>query len=523
MRRATGGVALAMLALLAAAALAASDARRGGTLRIGHTGELDVIDPALLPPFAEASEVASITCLTPMNYADVRRAVLIPEAAARFPTVSRDGRTYTFRIRRNLRFNTGERVTAQTFVGAINRTLRLRGAPAFLLRDIVGAEDVREGRARFAAGVRARGDRLVITLERPAPDFVYRTASSGYCAVPSGLPDDPEGVRAPLPQAGPYYIASWVRGRRVVLRRNRLYRGPRRHHVDQIAISYNVEPRTIVARIEKGTLDVGDIPAQAHRRLGRRYGVNKSRYFVTQTALIYHARLNHRRRLFRSVAMRRAANLAVDRRALVRAAERIQGDPRFGAYWGTATDQWLTPSIPGYRDVRVYPLGASVRRARVFVRRYRGRAAAVIYTRNHEPFVSWAQIIRQNLRRVGVPATVRQFPPEALFGKLEDPREPWDVALAGAYGPAYPDAQDVFGLFEGPPTPAKYARLIRRAATLTGRARRRLYGRLDAELARNVAPTVPFATLNLRTFVSRRVGCTVFRPELNLAAVCVRR
>ena len=56
-----------------------------------------------------------------------------------------------------------------------------------------------------------------------------------------------------------------------------------------------------------------------------------------------------------------------------------------------------------------------------------------------------------------------------------------------------------------------------------GTARLRAYRRLDLVLARDLAPTIPFATLNLRTFVSRRVGCKIFRPELDLAAVCLRR
>lgn len=520
------GAMLALGASLIAAALAlgSTEASSGGTLRIGHSGQLDVIDPALLGPFVEASEVASFTCLTPMNYADAPRAALMPEGARSFPRISGNGRTYTFRIRAGLRFNTGERVTAQTFVAAVNRTLTLHGFPAGPLGDIVGAEDVIEGRARVASGVRASGQNLVITLREPAPDFVFRTTLSGFCAVPVGLPADREGVGAPLPQAGPYYVASWVRGRRLVLRRNQLYRGPRRHHVDQVTISHNLDPGGIVSRIERGTLDTGDIPAQANARLGRRYGVNRSRYFVKPTALIYHVRLNHRRPLFRDVRMRRAANLAVDRRALVRAAERTLRDPRFGAHWGTPTDQWLTPGFPGYRAAHIYPLRGSLARARQLVRTQRGGKTAVIYTRNDEPFLSWAQLLRQGLRRVGLRPAIRSFPLDVLFERLDTPGERWDLALAGAYGPGYPDGQDIFNtIFAEAPTPARYIRMIRRAAGLTGTARRRLYGRIDVELARNVAPTAPFAALNLRTFVSRRLGCKIFRPELDLAAVCIRR
>jgi hypothetical protein len=130
--------------------------------------------------------------------------------------------------------------------------------------------------------------------------------------------------------------------------------------------------------------------------------------------------------------------------------------------------------------------------------------------------------MRRDLRAIGVRATIRAFPRDVLFEKLGTPREPWDLALPGASGPNYPDGEAVFNSFAQPPTPARYVRMIRRAATLTGARRRRLYGRIDVELARNVAGWVPFAALNLRTFVSRRVGCKIFRPELDLPAVCIR-
>ena len=130
--------------LLAAAALAGGEARGvqdGGTFRIGFAGDVPAIDPAQAGPFTRG-EIASLTCVTPMNYADVGAVRLAPEAATAPPRVSRDGRTYTFTIRRGLRFNTGEAVTARTFVATLNRNLRSGGEVTIPLGDIVGADEV---------------------------------------------------------------------------------------------------------------------------------------------------------------------------------------------------------------------------------------------------------------------------------------------------------------------------------------------------------------------------------------------
>ena len=46
---------------------------------------------------------------------------LTPEAAVGSPIVSKDGKTYTFKVRPGLKFLTGENVTAASFANAINR------------------------------------------------------------------------------------------------------------------------------------------------------------------------------------------------------------------------------------------------------------------------------------------------------------------------------------------------------------------------------------------------------------------
>ena len=50
-----------------------------------------------------------------------------------------------------------------------------------------------------------------------------------FCAIPSNLPINPQGVHA-LPGAGPYYVASRTPNRQLVLKRNPNYKGPRPHN-----------------------------------------------------------------------------------------------------------------------------------------------------------------------------------------------------------------------------------------------------------------------------------------------------
>ena len=124
---------------------------------------------------------------------------LRPELAEAEPVVSRDGRTYTFTIRKDARFSTGAAVTARDLQHALERILspamQAPAAPSMLV--VAGADDVQAGKTNALAGVVAKGRTLTIRLTRRVGDFPWRM--SGVCAVPASLPIDPEGAKAPLP------------------------------------------------------------------------------------------------------------------------------------------------------------------------------------------------------------------------------------------------------------------------------------------------------------------------------------
>ena len=69
----------------------------------------------------------------------------------------------------------------------------------------------------------------------------------------------------------------------------------------------------------------------------------------------------------------------------------------------------------------------------------------------------------------------------------------------------------------------KWDRRLQAASRLRGAARLRAYGQLDVELARDVAPIAAATYLNEPTLVSKRVGCLVLRPAIDLAAACLKQ
>lgn len=536
------------IAFLAVAALGAalvglasgpSDASRpdatpptGGTFNVvfAPPEQLDSMDPAIANTQASWS-LLDLTCARLMTYPDKPGQAaygLAPEVAAAPPKVSRDGKTYTFTLRRNFRFSDGKPVDARAFARAINRTLApgLRSLGTRYMEDIVGARAVQLGRAQSADGVIARGYRLIIRLAQPLGDLPARTSMPFFCAVPPNLPADPEG-RGAFPGSGPYYVDEYRPGQRIVIKRNRYYGGNRRHYVDGFSVDLTAaSPQEVLDRIENGSADWGIVPPPLYfapeRHLIEKYGLNKGQFHVRLGFTFRGFVLNTSSPLFRgNLPLRQAVNFAIDRKAF--------GSGDLGS---RLTDQVLPPSLPGFVDAKIYPLGEpDLAKARQLARGHLRGGKAVLYVNDLPLTLGIGQTLKQQLAAIGLDVDVRGIPGPALATRLSTPGEPFDMAFLVTPNVDYYDPYAFLNLFfesrfigrtnwSNLRSP-KYDRLLRAASHIRGEARLRAYGQLDVQLARDVAPIAALAYINEPTLVSKRVGCILLRPALDLATACL--
>jgi peptide/nickel transport system substrate-binding protein len=517
-------------ALLVAASGSPSGAKDGGTFRVSITnGLFGPIDPALS---GRGGRLLRPACAALMSFPDKPLPAglrLMPELAVSDPVVSSDGRRYTFTIRKDARFSDGAAVTANAFAHALERILdpAMKSGLADEFTDIVGAADVVAGRASTARGIAARGRTLTLALTKRVPDFTTRL--SYVCAVPETLPSDPEGAKAPLPSPAPYFVSEYVPGERVTMEQNPFYRGTRPHHFDRITIDLRGQASAI-DDVESGKLDFA-VPTpdlSGHlAALVKRYGENRSRVFVQPDLGGRMVLINTSRPLFRNnVKLRQALNFAVDRAALVRV---------YGGYAATPTDQYLPSAMPGFRDARIYPLRADVAKARSLASGRTRSGKAVLYTcsdSNRPDCAAVAAILRKELEAIGLQVQVKSFPLQIEFQKLATRAEPFDLAWIG-WGTDFPDP-DFLDIFDGRTigrpdnqnwsyfNSAKYNRLFAEASRLTGAKRYQAYGALDVQLARDAAPAIAVMNTNTWAFVSKRIGCVVMNPDLDLTAVCLK-
>jgi predicted Ser/Thr protein kinase len=506
----------------------------GGEIRIPlATDEID-------PDYATAAgpvnaQLAYATCARLLSYPDAagaRGTVLAPDAARSLPSLSADGRTWTFRVRPGLRFAppSGAPVTAQAFRAAIERFASPRlGAqrPGLaVIGDIVGVGAYHAGKAAHISGVAAGGDRLSITLRRAAGDLPARMAMPFFCAVPPSTPISPGGLGRPIPSAGPYYVASSVAGQTVLLR-NPNYRGRRPRRPGRIAYTTGTSAQKAVVVVDRGGAEYVPYdfdpqgPLAPGGALARAYGAGSAaaargdrRYYASPATGLDLVAFNTRRGPFKDVRLRRAASAALDRRALA-------------AVWNEIPSARLVPDgvLPRTGTASPMPATGSVRG--------RGRTA-VLYICGDPIGARIGEIVRANLRTIGIRVRL-----ESSLDCLRGPdpkRERADISLVTLatfeldplpFLAAVAGDDHLLGDFvpNGWAPPSLAAR-VARADRTQGVARHQAFAALEAQLRRGAVPMTGNGEFVAPEYVSPRVGCRVFQGAygfLDLGAACISR
>ena len=219
------------------------------------------------------------------------------------------------------------------------------------------------------------------------------------------------------------------------IKRNPNYVGPRPHHVDRMIFTVNAQPEPEPAPGQGGPgrlRRVRSAPAGAAQQLVKQFGVNKSRFFVhTSEQRSTTLALNTRR--LKDVATRKAINYAIDRPALVRQSGAPRGHGR--------PTRSCRRTLPGYRDVPIYPLQWTERRQR---EEADGRTEAVhdaLLAERPDRAEPGSGDRQSNLKAIGITVKVKTLPFSALQPAIGDPNEPYDIVLNGWFAD-YPDPVD---------------------------------------------------------------------------------
>ena len=457
-------------------------------------------------------------------------AQLVPDLATAVPVPTDGGRTYVFRLRPGIRYSTGVPVRASDLRRELERLYATNSQDALFYSALQGAAACTQ---RPAACDLSRGvitdDRtgtIILRLTHPDPDLLFKLTLPAARPVPPGTPRTHLATR-PVPSTGPYRVAQFIPGRRLLLARNERFREWSRAaqpdgYPDRIDIRMDNNPSHRVQAVLRGDADLAlEIASTNLAPLRTRFASQLRLDTLPDTSFLT---FNVRRPPFSNVLARRAVNLAIDRAAVAR---RL-GGPGLSI----PTCQVLPPHFPGYQaycpwtrtphDGRWH--GPDIARARALVRASGTAGATVDFiSPSNDPIAAAATgALVSALREIGYRPRVISGDAQ-FYRRLGNPHGRWDIS-DGDWTADYPSPGEFLDYFLScanyhPDDPARttngggfcnarFDRLVGQAETLqltNPAAAQNIWARAD-RLAVDQAAWVPLANTGDAELLSRRAG-----------------
>ena len=238
--------------------------------------------------------------------------------------VSPDLTTYTFKLKRGVKFHNGEPFNAQTVKFAFDRA--------------GGEKSTNKDKRTFANVVtRVVDDNTVVLLTKEIdPDFPF------LLGQPTAVIVEPKSADSNMTKpvgTGPYRLENWLKGSSITLVKWDGFRNPGAIKLKKATFRFIADPAAQVAALLAG--DVDAFPRVTPRSVPQFKGNPRFQVVVSGSRAKTILAINNKRKPFDDVRVRRAISMAIDRKAVIQGA---------GDGYGAPIGSHYPPSAPGYVD-----------------------------------------------------------------------------------------------------------------------------------------------------------------------------
>ncbi len=283
--------------------------------------------------------------------------------AAESYEVSEDGLTWTFRLRRNLKWSDGTPLTAKDFVFALERAVTEGYDFAWFWSWAGGVKNwgaVESGTLPLSEFGVKQVDDYTITVETESPKPYFDGIAAYWWAVPKHQVEKYGNEWASNDKnyvsSGPFKLESWVRGDKMVMVKNLDYNGPWPTQLDRMELYPALEdPAVAFPAYLAGDVDLTDLNVGQLAFAQSRYPdeLRSTPFFGT-----YYLAFDYDVAPFNDVNFRKALFYAVDRNEMTSTVLRNVAVPARSLY---------PPTFPGYNDEIVAQTGFDPVKAREYL------------------------------------------------------------------------------------------------------------------------------------------------------------
>ncbi|MFI7124817.1 ABC transporter substrate-binding protein [Nonomuraea sp. NPDC050153] len=391
-------------------------ARRGGSLTILRAADIDGWDPD------KAIQLATFQTLPQVMEGLVRPsadgASIQPGLAEKWKLDAK-AKTITFTLRPGLAFSDGRPLTSQDAAFSVE----------------LWRKELSMG-SLYAAitGTATPDDRTLVVKMKKASTFTLTWLSNGSAVI---VPKDFGGMSRkdffarPI-GAGPFVVAAYQPGQRLVLERNRRYYDPARPRLDRLVYEVVADPNQQLLRYQSRQADaIEAVPLDLAGQIPE-----GERVLVHPSATIHGIFVNAAKQPGNDIHFRRAVSLAIDRGRYAQAV--------FGGLATPATGG-LPPGVQGSVGCGcTYETGVEKAKAELAKSSYRpGTKVELVVDATTPSSTRAGETAAAQLRAVGVAVDLQKLEVQVLVDRQA--KGAYDLSL-GEVGSVSPTVGDIFGL-----------------------------------------------------------------------------
>ncbi|AOZ73133.1 ABC transporter substrate-binding protein [Boudabousia tangfeifanii] len=415
-------------------------------------GHLTILDSAKDPGFDPAkSQSLAITSaglvhrrLTTWEILPGKDPQVVPDLATDTGKVSEDGKTWTYHLKKGLKFSDGSPITAKEIKYGVERSFAptLSGGLGYH-KSLLAGTDKYEGpySGQHLDSIETPDDYTIIFhLVRPYGDWPWIVSLPAFSPVPPAK-DNPEGYsRAPI-ASGPYEIKNYRTGVEVQMVRNKYWdqddvrlAGP-----DSITFKLGNDPVVSAQKLISAqnqyadTFSSSKVPAAQLITAAQSPAVGQRLQIADAGPLLYLA-INTQR--ITDLHVRRAFNYAMDKSAVVKAAG--------GALAGKISSTLITPGISGFEQYDLYPAPPTgdleAAKAELDKAKDKPTGPLVLLTKNKSEDVLRCEAIARSLEKLGFKVRIEPVESSVYSERTtQGDGNSYDLALA-SWNPDFPSA-----------------------------------------------------------------------------------
>ena len=332
-------------------------------------------------------------------------------AVARSWDVSKDGKTFTFKLRPGLTFHDGTPVTADDFVFAFDRIAQRKNASdlAYVLQRVKGFSAVNEtGKSQHLEGLRAP-DKQTLVIELSEPDQTFPAVLTHPALVPLASPavaNEDEFLRNPVGNGAFQMAQPWDVGGEIYL--EAADGAPRDPKIDGLRLVPYEEAAVSWLDFLEGDLHVSEVPAGQIEDARSRFGGQNYRVLMNG----YSYGFNVTSKNLDDIDLRKAVNFSIDREAIGQVVYNGIMEPARGI---------VPPGVPGFTSKPCKKLCSyQPKTAKRFIKKVPAKARKLtLQFPDEEPHDEVAELMKRNLTKTGFDVKLQALKFDKFFDLLQ--------------------------------------------------------------------------------------------------------